>query len=381
MKGNNGSNTDAIRVCALVPYPPATSPSQRYRIEQWMPLLKAQGISVDLIPFADEALMRHLHKPGRHALKAVAGVARFLRRFADVAATARYDVVLIHRAASIGGPALLERAVKLLGKPVIYDFDDAIFLLNTTQANRRFGWLKFPRKTATICRISSHVVTGNSYLADYARQYNRRVTVIPSSVNTDCYRPVGKNGSNTRVVVGWMGSSTSQTHLEMFAPTLAELLARRRVELRIVSDREPVLPGISFEWRPWSAATEVEELSKFDIGIMPMPDDAWARGKCSMKALLYMSVGVATVCSAVGTNCEVIRHGENGFLASTAADWIDHLEALIDDPALRNGLGAAGRETIEQRYSMRRCAELFARVVRETSVDFLVESGYQLDAQ
>jgi len=355
----------SIRVCALVPYPPNTSPSQRYRIEQWLPYLKTQGIAVDLIPFADEAMMRHLHKPGRRVIKAIAGASRFARRFLDVAAAARYDAVLIHRAAALAGPALLERLVSLSGKPLIFDFDDAIFLLHTTEANRRFGWLKFPGKTATICRLSAHVVAGNSYLADYARRYNNRVTIIPSSVEARGYRPAKQN-SNERVVIGWMGSSTSQTHLEMFAPLFGELSARRDVELRIVSDREPVLPGVDFTWRPWSAATEADELAQFDIGIMPMPDDPWARGKCAMKALLYMSAGVATVCSAVGANCDVIRHGENGFLAATNEDWIMHLESLIASSALRERLGAAGRQTVEQHYSTESSARLFAHVIRET---------------
>ena len=359
-------SNSSIRVCALVPYPPDTSPSQRYRIEQWLPYLKSQQITVDLIPFADRAMMRHLHKPGRRAIKAIAGASRFARRFVDVAAAARYDAVLIHRAAALAGPALLERLVTFSGKPVIFDFDDAIFLLHTTEANRRFGWLKFPGKTAAICRLSAHVVAGNSYLADYARRYNSRVTVIPSSVDTLRYNPAKKTSPEGRVVVGWMGSSTSQTHLEMFGGVLGELSARRDVELRVVSDREPELPGIRFTWRRWSAETEVEELAGFDIGIMPMPDDPWSRGKCAMKALLYMSVGVATVCSAVGANCDLIRHGENGLLAATDEDWVKQLEALIASAALRERLGAAGRQTIERHYSTEGSARLLAHVIRET---------------
>jgi glycosyltransferase involved in cell wall biosynthesis len=281
-------------------------------------------------------------------------------------ATPRYDAVLIHRTACVAGPALLERCLPLFRRPVIYDFDDAIFMLHTTEANKRFGWLKFPGKTATICRLSAHVIVGNSYLAEYARRYNSRVTIIPSSVDTELYLPAERARAAGRIVIGWMGSSTSQTHLELFAPVLRELAARRDIELRIVSDREPALQGIPFVWRRWSASAEVDELAEFDIGIMPMPDDAWARGKCAMKALLYMSMAIPAVCSAVGTNREVINHGDNGFLVTTTEEWIGHLEALIDDASLRQRIGRAGRQRIESHYSTRHCAERFAQVVRET---------------
>jgi len=355
-----------IKVLALVPYALNTTPSQRYRIEQWEPLLKQEGIALNMVPFADERLMALLRKPGHLAAKSAAMISAFARRSALVAATASYDAVFIHRAACLAGPAALERVIKLYRRPVIFDFDDAIYFLHTAAANRLFGWLKFPGKTASICRQSAHIIVGNSYLADYARQHNPRVTVIPSSVDTEHYCAAGNKASNPRVVIGWMGSSTSQTHLEMFAPALRELTARQDIEFRVVSDREPDLPGVKLAWRRWSADSEIDELARFDIGIMPMPDDRWSRGKCAMKALLYMSMGMPVVCSAVGTNRELIRHGENGFLAATADEWLSSLNALIVDRSLRDRLGAAGRRTVEQNYSMNHCAKDCARVIRET---------------
>src|SRR5882724_10304099 len=353
-----------INLAALVPYPPDTTPSQRFRIEQWIPHLAAQGIRVDIFPFADEAMLRLMPKPGRRVAKATANMRRFIARFSDVIAARNYDVVLIHRAACIIGPAILERFIAALGRPIIYDFDDAIFVLHTTDANRRFAWLKFPGKTASICRISSHVVVGNSWLADYARQYNSQVSVIPTSIDTRHYQPANRHRSNSRVIVGWTGSSTSQTYLEVFAPVLKELIARRDVEVRVISNREPLLPGVPYQWRSWSPETEVEELSQFDIGIMPMPDEEWARGKCALKALQYMAGGIPTICSAIGANCKLIQSGENGLLATTSDEWLSHLEKLIDDAGLRSRLGIAGRKTVEERYSMDRSAELFAQVIR-----------------
>jgi glycosyltransferase involved in cell wall biosynthesis len=351
----------------LVPYFPDTAPSQRYRIEQWLPYLEQQGIATELVPFANAELTKLLYQPGRHAAKARAMSAAFLRRVAGLASVRRYDAVVIHRGACILGPAVIERAITLLGCPIIYDFDDAIYLLHTSTANRHFGWLKFPGKTSSICRMSRHVVVGNSILADYARRYNPQVTVIPSSVDTNHYQPAARSTPAKRIVVGWTGSSTSQTYLEMFAPVLRDIIAACDLELRVHSDREPVLPGIPFVWRPWKAETEVEEVAEFDIGIMPMPDDKWTRGKCAMKALLYMATGIPTICSAVGTNCEVIQHGKNGLLAATPDDWSTQLKLLATSPELRAQLGAAGRLTVEEKYSMLSCATAFADVVHSVA--------------
>lgn len=366
------NNTERIRLCAFLPYPLDTVPGQRFRIEQWRKHLEMEeGISVDLVSFADESMMKTLYQPGHFTVKATGLLRAFLRSFLSVAGVRNYDAVLVYRTIAIAGPALLERIIPALGLPIIYDFDDAIFILHTTEANRRTGWLKFPRKTSAICRLSDHVVVGNEFLAEYARRFNDRVTVIPTSIETDRYRDFQRNGNrnghNTRVVVGWTGSSTSQTHLEMFAPVLRDLIEQCDVELRVISNRKPELPGIPHIWRPWAPETEIEEISRFDIGIMPMPDDKWSRGKCALKALQCMAAGTPVVCSAVGANCEVIQHGENGLLANTPEEWITHLKALVADPNLRARLGAAGRRTIEAHYSMRRCAGLFANVVREVA--------------
>lgn len=286
------------------------------------------------------------------------------------AAFIRYDAVFIYRAAAVIGPALLERIVRLSGRPVIFDFDDAIFLSHTNEANKLFGWLKFAGKTGSICRLSTLVTVGNSWLADYARKFNPHVRIIPSSVNTDVYVPQpGKKAADAvgrKLIVGWTGSSTSQTHLEMFAPVLKKMLERRPFELYVHSDRAPDLPPeIPVVWHEWSPENEVEVISSFDIGIMPLPDDEWSLGKCSMKALLYMSLGIPTVCSDVGMNREVITDGENGLLASTEENWLDSMERLIDDEGLRARLGAAARATVIEKYSMKRCADLFAGAIRE----------------
>lgn len=368
MSKKNGS----ISVCALTLYPYDTVPGQRFRIEQWQPFLEEENIFVDYYSFADKNLTKIMPKPGNFPAKIGGMTKGLLKRFAHLRHLSKYDVILVYRAAAMLGPAFFERLIKLSGRPVIYDFDDAIFLEHTNEANKFFGWLKFANKTAAICRLSDHITVGNEWLAEYARKFNPRVTVIPSSVNTDVYIPRDNSESAAdKIIVGWTGSSTSQTHLEMFAPTLKKLLAKHpNIEIHVHSDRSPDFPfEVPFVWHQWTPDNEVEVISKFDIGIMPLPDDEWSQGKCSMKALLYMSLGIPTVCSDIGMNRQVIVHGENGFLAQDEAEWLKALSDLIADRNLQRVVGKSARNTIMERYSMKKCADLFASVVRDVLVD------------
>lgn len=358
---------EGISVCALTLYPFDMVPGQRYRIEQWEPFLNKQGISIDYFPFADVKLTQILPKPGNFPLKVSKIIKGFAERFLNLTKLSSYDVIYIYRAAAMIGPAFPERMIKLSGRPVIFDFDDAIFLPHTNEANKLFSWMKFAGKTRSICRISNSVMVGNSWLAEYARRYNSNVTVIPSSVNTEVYSPNPKSeNANRKVIIGWTGSSTSQTHLEIFAPTLRKIINRFPVEIHVHSDRSPDLPDIPFTWHKWSPENEIEVISGFDIGIMPLPNDDWSLGKCSMKALLYMSFGIPTVCSDVGMNREVINHGENGFLASEEEEWFKSLKMLIDSVDLRSKIGVAARKTVTEKYSMEKCADLFSDVIRNT---------------
>jgi glycosyltransferase involved in cell wall biosynthesis len=348
---------------AFVPYPPDTTPSQRFRIEQWKAALEESRIRVRLAPFADGRLMSLLHQPGHIAQKIAGTIAGFVRQAGAVARAGQVDVILIHRTACLAGPALLERLLSLWRRPVLFDFDDAIYLRDASGANSLFDRLKFPGKTATLCRLSSVVVAGSEYLAAYARRHNPRVVVVPTSIDTDLYVPLERERRSGPVTIGWTGSATSLAYLEMFAPVLRDLLRRRDVAIQVQSNRPPVLSGVPVIWRPWGSKTEVQEICRYDIGIKPMPDTPWSRGKCPMKELQYMALGIPAVCSAVGTSVEVIQDGENGFLAANEEQWLEHLIRLIDDPALRRKIGLAGRRTVEERYSTKVCASRFAEAV------------------
>lgn len=365
---SNEKNNKITQICALMLDPYDVSPGQRFRIEQWEPFLKKENITIDYFSFTDDKLREVIYKEGHLAAKIKELFKANLRRFGHSLKAKNYDAVFLYRAASMVGPAWMEKFLRWREIPIIFDFDDAIFFTDTAKANKKFAWAKFSSsKTADICRLSTSVTVGNSYLAEYAEKFNEQVFVVPTSIDTDKYQPTAKKDSDSsRVIVGWTGSSTSQYHLEEFESVLAELLKERDVEIRIVSNREPSFTKVPYVWRAWSAETEVEEIAQIDIGIMPTPDDEWSRGKCALKALQYMSLGIPAICTDMGANRDVVKNGENGFLAKTNEEWLTAFKTLIDDAALRRKLGDEARKTVVENYSMKRCAELFSAAVKAT---------------
>jgi glycosyltransferase involved in cell wall biosynthesis len=238
-----------------------------------------------------------------------------------------------------------------MGIPFIFDFDDAIFVSYRSPSNGYLSYLKFAAKTKTICHLAAHVMVGNPYLAEYSRQYNRNVTVIPTTIDLDKYEVRKAPAHDDAIVVGWTGSYSTVQHLDTIRGALQKLGKQQRFRLRVIGTPKYDLEGIEVDAMNWRAQTEVEDLRPADIGIMPLPDDAWSKGKCGLKALQFMALGIPTICSPVGVNTDIIQNGENGFIAGTEDEWLEKLDALIRSRELRERLGRAGRMTVEQKYS------------------------------
>lgn len=340
-----------MRVLALVPNLYDTSPGQRFRLEQWMPLLRANGVEITLAPFECAELHRRLHRPGGMSRKLWLIGQAFWRRMRTLMHVREYDAVYVFREASLLGPPLFEYWVKRAGVPMIFDFDDAIFVSYVSPSNGYLSYLKFPGKTRTICRFSTHVMAGNPYLAEYARQVNDNVTIIPTTIDTEKYNRQPAPSSTRLPVIGWSGSFSTVQHLDTLRGALQRLAKQTRFKLRVIGTPRYELGGVEVEALPWRAATELDDLSAIDIGVMPLPDDQWSKGKCGLKALQYMALGVPTICSPVGVNSEIIQDGKNGLLAASEDEWVKKLALLLGSPELRDRLGAAGRATVEQKYS------------------------------
>jgi glycosyltransferase involved in cell wall biosynthesis len=357
-----------MRVLALMPGLYDTSPGQRYRLEQWDPLLRERGVEITYAPFEDEELHSVVYQPGRIGKKLQLVTRGLTRRLSTINKARNYDLIYILREAALLGPPLFERLIHQQRLPFVFDFDDAIFVSYRSPSNGYLSYLKFASKTRTICRLASHVMVGNPYLADYARQVNDNVTVVPTTIDTEKYRVRSRGTSSGPLVIGWTGSYSTVQHLDTLRSALQKLAETEQFRLRVIGTPTYECAPIEVEAMKWRAATELEDLSAIDIGVMPLPDDNWSKGKCGLKALQFMALGVPTVCSPVGVNTDIIQDNENGFLAGSESEWVDKLRQLLRSAELRRRLGDAGRATVEQKYSAAiqapRVYEVFQSVLR-----------------
>jgi glycosyltransferase involved in cell wall biosynthesis len=347
-----------------VPQEVDTSPAQRFRIEQWTPYLREAGIDVSFSPFSSRELAATLQQPGRWGRKAWAVCGGLLGRLREAWTASRYDVLYICREGALIGPALAERIASWTGSRIVFDFDDAVWIRYVSPANSYLSYLRFPGKTRTLCRIAREVMAGNRSLQEYASAHNRNVTLVPTTIDTDVYRPLPARDERP-LVIGWTGSYSTVQYLQVVRPALERLRARHHFRFVVVGALGFSAAGVEVEHRPWRSATEAQDLADIDVGLMPLPDADWERHKCGLKALQYMALGRPAVVSPVGANREIVEDGENGFLATTEDDWVSRLGRLLEDADLRARLGRAARETVERRFSARvhapRVAEIFRR--------------------
>ena len=362
---------EPIRVLALSPIPEEGA-GCRFRIAQYMPYLASVGIDVTLDSLFTPEFFRLVYKPGHYVRKVMSFAGLSLKRLDMLRQARDFDLILIYREMFPIGPALAERLIAARGRPpVVFDFDDAIFLPSVSDANRLIATLKSPQKVASIIRHSDHVITGNEYLADYARRFNPAVTMIPTCVDTNRFVPAsggergGHSGQPREPVVGWIGSPTTASYIRSLAGVLRRVREQHPFLLRVSGAGEALeIPGVSVENRTWTLAAEVELFNTCDVGVYPLADDEWSKGKCGFKAIEFMACGVPVVAAAVGVNREIVQDGVNGFLAATPDEWVSKLGRLLADPDLRRRFAAAGRKTVEERFSLRVNAPRLAATLR-----------------
>lgn len=342
------------RLLYIAPHRPGRSPGQRFRFEQYTDFLESEGFAITYSFLLNAWDDRHFYQRGNYLLKCWIALKCVIIRLFDVLRAWRYDYIIVYREAHFWGWAIFEKLLSMTRAALLFDFDDAIWLNDTSESNKNLSWLKSSAKTAKIARLANVITVGNSFLADYARQSNPNVVIVPTAIDTDAYKYRGAVDSEP-VTIGWIGSTTTLKHFQNAIPALTAIKQKygNRVNFKVIVDVDYEVSELGLKSTKWSKDTEVEELNKVDIGIMPLPDDRWSCGKCGFKGIQYMALGIATVMSPVGVNTDIIEHGVNGFLASTDSEWIDCLSQLIESVELRQRLGEAACKTIIERYSVR----------------------------
>jgi glycosyltransferase involved in cell wall biosynthesis len=342
-----------MHILFLVPYPQGQAPSQRFRFEQYLTFLQNKGITYDFSSFLDTKTWHLLYKPGYTFQKSFGILKGFLRRIRLIFLLFRYDYVFIHREATPIGPPVIEWLIgKVFRKKIIYDFDDAIWLPNTSASNRIAAQLKWHQKVKNICRWSYKVSCGNQYLCDFAQQFNTHVTLNPTTIDTTGQHNRLKNQQTEKFVIGWTGTHSTLPYLKPLFPVLEKLYRSHDFLLQVIANAPPDEQVKFIQFIPWQKDTEIDDLLAFNVGLMPLTDDLWAKGKCGFKALQYMALGIPALVSPVGVNSEIVEDGVNGFICTNEKDWYNALEKLITDTELREKMGIAGRKTVEEKYSV-----------------------------
>lgn len=352
-----------MKVMALSRYGTLAA-SSRYRFAQYVPKLAEHGIQLEVSELLDDRYLRQRFTGGRSGSHFASAL---WRRGRALARLRGYDLAILQSELLPFAPAWLER-LALAGVPYVVDCDDAIFHKYDMHPNALVRGL-FGKKLLGVMRGARGVFAGSGYLADYARAANANVHLVPTVVDMDRYAAKPRTASGKSFTVGWIGSPSTTDYLMLVGPALQRLAQQSPVRLIAVGASPIALDGVEVDQREWSDEREVADLLECDVGIMPLTDDPWTRGKCAFKLIQYMACGLPVVASPVGANCDVVT-AECGLFAATQDDWVDALARVRDDVDLRFALGACGRERVQRQYSLAsqspRVAEFMYAAARQT---------------
>jgi glycosyltransferase involved in cell wall biosynthesis len=323
--------------------------SSRLRFLQYLPYLRSKGFEIVVEPLLDNNYLSRFYEGKR---KSISGICcSYFHRVSLLLKASHFDLVCIDKELFPYFPAIGEAFLSCMGIPYIVDYDDAVF---HRYDQHEFGFVRsmLGKKIDSVIRMAELVIVGNHYLGERARSAGaKRIEVLPTVVDTARYS-VRTKEMEFPVVIGWIGTPSTIQYLNLVAHALQNIIASRCARLVVVGANPLQMQGLPVEVRPWSENSEVEDIQQFDIGIMPLRDGPWERGKCGYKLIQYMACGKPVVASPVGVNSTIVQNGINGFLADNEHEWIQAFELLCDDPCLREEMGLLGRERVEKEFSL-----------------------------
>ena len=353
------------QIAFITPYPFNSAPGQRFRFEMYYDVLNERNIGFKLFPFLDKETNRILFEDGKILSKIWGVLKGFGKRALNLIELRSYDYIFIFREASPVGPPLFEWILsKLFKKKIIYDFDDAIWLHFKSEKNKITNSIKWTKKVNSICKWSYKVSCGNEYLAEHSRKFNNQTYVIPTIVDTDNKHNVLKKVKQSNLIVGWTGTHSTNKLLRLIEVPLRKLQEKYDFTFVAISNIDPKIKLVNYKFIKWKEESEISDLLKIDIGVMPLNNTKWNNGKCGFKAVQYLSLGIPAVVSPVGVNPKIVVDGVNGYLAKNEEEWYNYLEKLLLDHDLREKYGREGRSHIIRNYSKLSTKDAFVSLFR-----------------
>jgi len=340
------------KILLFCPYPFDTVPGQRLKYEQYINYLESSGYRIKILPFFSEKTYSILYKKGFLLRKLFGVVSGISRRIVQSFLIPGADGIYVFLHVIPIGPSFLERLYLKLARKVIYDIDDMVHQLRTAPANKIAGWAKSKSRYFYLLKNSNHIITCTPELDRIARSFNNHTTDISSTINTATYVPCNSYSNIHGLTIGWSGSHSTVPYLHLLDNVLSRLASRYRFKLLVMGTSHFDIPSVIVETVPWSTDIEISTLQRMDIGLYPLPNDDWVKGKSGLKALQYMALGLPVVASNVGCNDRVIENGVSGVLVSTEEEWFSSLSLLLEDAGLRRRLGTSARARVEQLYSI-----------------------------
>ena len=358
------------KILFIVPYPVGEAGSQRFRFEQYFGVLKDNGFKYEVSPFLTKEAWGVLYQKGFLFRKIAAILNGYRRRVKDLFRLSGFDIVFIHREASpFGWPWLEWLITRVYRKYTVFDFDDAIWLANTSESNWMTKFFKRYSNANSNMKWATVISAGNKFLAGYASQFNRHVIVNPTTIDTAEHHNQVKQHDEHKFTIGWTGSHSTVQFLDDIVPVLQELENDFDFEFHVIADVAPKFQLKSLKFIKWSKEHEIDDLLRLNVGIMPLPDNIWTKGKCGFKALQYMALGIPAVVSDVGVNAEIVDHDVNGCVCKTTADWKLYLSKLMSDKEYLIRLSNKTREKVVSGYSLQSNKENFLRLFKTETND------------
>ena len=325
--------------------------STRHRFLQYMPYLKENyNVTCTVAPFFAEGYLKKRFSKGGYIYFDF--IMSFIKRMNVVLFSNHYDLVLLYCEAVPYFPLIMEKVFKKKGAKIVYDFDDAVFHNYDQHSNGVIRFL-FKNKIRKLLSLVNAVAAGNEYLATYAKEVNQNVFIVPTVVDMNCY-PMKKYDSkdHKEFIIGWLGSPSTAIYLNPIIKTLDRFCDKHKAKVVLMGSGKIRDLSKKFEIREWSQSEEIKMLHDLDVGIMPLPDTPWARGKCGFKLIQYMACGLPVIASTVGVNADIVDDNVNGFLVDMDQNWYDYLVRLYNDKGLRKSMGEAGRAKVAIKYSL-----------------------------